>query len=183
MRLLTAAILLLLFAAPEGARGQRAGAAAGKFAPAGDGFAVSFPGLPEKMSDREVIKTFPLDVTTYAVKHEGMAYYVSWVGDVPAAAMQDAAVEEYFYAHLEDSVLSAFEGAGKNTRHFGREKITLGGFTGRQYVFEFATETCVIHVFKANRRFYAVGVFGPTALFRAERAAGFLDSFALTPGR
>ncbi|HWS56389.1 MAG TPA: hypothetical protein VN228_19785 [Pyrinomonadaceae bacterium] len=182
MRLLTAAFVIFLFAAP--AAGQRGGAAAAdKFAPAGDGFAVSFPGEPERMSDREVIKSFPLEVKTYAVRHEGMAFYVSWVGDVPAAAMRDAAVEEFFYARLEDGVLSAFDEAGKNTRHFGREKIARGGFTGRRYVFQFATETCVVHVFKGRRRFYAVGVFADTTLFKPERAVSFLESFALTPER
>lgn len=182
-RALTFVILFLLVVAPPAGRGQGVGVAGEKFAPAGDGFAVSFPGRPRRMSDKEVIKSFPLDVTTYALQHEGMAYYVSWVGDVPAAAMQDPTVEEFFYTQLEDNVLSSFEGAGRSTRYFGREKIALGGFTGRQYVFQFATETCVIHVYKASRRFYAVGVFAATPLFKAERAVEFLESFAFTPAR
>jgi hypothetical protein len=176
-----AAAALLLLASVAAPAGGREAAAGGKFA--ADGFSVSFPAQPEKSSRRREIGPFPLRMSTYSVAHEGMGYFVSWVGEMPAASMREPSVEENFYFQLADNVLVAAKRTGRSARYMGSAHVSLGGFTGRQYVFSFANEMGVLRAYKVGLRFYVVGVFGDKRLYDAQRAVSFLESFSLTPNR
>jgi hypothetical protein len=173
-RLALAALLLAC-----GARG--AVAFEGKFAPAGEGFSVSFPGQPRKASRRQEAGPLSVTMSTYGLDHGGVGYFVAWVGDLPAEAMREPMLEDIFYSRLEQNLLLSARMAGRSDLSVAaRSDITLGGFTGRQYVFNSASDLCVLRAYKAGLRFYAVGVYGPKDHFAAGQAVEFLESFALT---
>ncbi len=157
------------------------GAAAGKFAPAGEGFAVSFPGQPQKVSRKQQVGSLSVTMSTYGLDREGMGYFAAWVGDLPAEAMREPMMEDIFYSRLEQNMLLSAKLAGRGDFTVAaRSDITLGGFNGRQYVFNSATDLYVLRAYKAGLRFYAVGVFGPKEKFAARHAVSFLESFTLT---
>jgi hypothetical protein len=153
-----------------------------KFAPAGEGFAVSFPGRPQKVSRKQQLGSLSVTMSTYGLDAEGVGYFVAWVGDMPAEAMREPMMEDIFYTRLEQNLLFSAKLAGRSDLAVAaRSDITLGSFTGRQYVFDSSTDLCVLRAYKAGLRFYAVGVFGPKEKFDARQAVNFLESFALTP--
>lgn len=181
-RALRHSFLLLLVAALLTGGGRMAGAAAGgKFAPAGGGFAVSFPGTPQRTSRKQGYDSMVLHMSNYGLNHEGVGYFVAWVGDMPAAAMQEPMVEEIFYSRMEQNLILSAKLSGKTDLAVAaRANLSLDGFTGRQYVFNSATDIGVLRAYKAGLRFYAVGVFGPKDKFAAPQAVAFLESFKLT---
>lgn len=168
---------LLLAGGPRGA-----GAQGNKFAPAGEGFAVSFPGQPQKASRKQQAGPLSVTMSTYGLDRGGVGYFVAWVGDLPAEAMREPMVEDIFYSRLEQNLLFSAKLAGRaDLSVASRSDITLAGFGGRQYVFSSAADLCVLRAYKAGLRFYAVGVFGPKDRFAAQQAVDFLESFAITP--
>jgi hypothetical protein len=175
-----ASIALLVFALLAGG-GRGASAARVKYEPPGGGFSVSFPATPEKRSKKQNFGTFDLNVYAYGLDHEGMAYFVTWFGDLPLAAMRDPLMDEIFYTRLEHEYTLAGKAAGKGDLTVAsRSDISLGGFNGRQYVFNSQVAMGVVRGYKVGQRFYMVGVFGDKDGFAAQRAVGFLDSFKFT---
>ena len=143
--------------------------------------AVSFPAQPEKRSRKQSYDALVLNVSAYGVDHEGMSFFVSWVGEVPAAAMRDPLLEDIFYTRVEQDLILTAKASGKGELSVAsRSNITLGGFDGRQYVFNSASMMGVLRGYKVGQRFYTVGVFGDKSAFSAQRAVAFLDSFRLT---
>ena len=179
-------VLLLLFLVvaallTAGLSVAASGAQGDKFAPAGDGFAVSFPGRPQKATRQQSYGAFDLNMSSYGLDHEGVGYFVTWFGDLPAAAMREPLLEDMFYTRLEQNIIVSARAAGKTDLAVtARTNHSLGSFNGRQYVFDSATDMGVLRVYKVGLRFYAVGVFGPKGRFAAQRAVGFLESFTLT---
>ena len=178
---MTARALMLTFFILLAAFLTGVGAAAGKFAPAGEGFAVSFPDQPRKVSRKQQLGALSVTMSSYSLDREGVGYFVAWVGDLPAEAMREPMMEDIFYSRMEQNMLLAAKLAGRSDLAVAaRSDITLGGFTGRQYVFNSTTDLGVLRAYKAGLRFYAVGVFGPKDRFAAPQAVSFLESFALT---
>jgi len=176
------AILFILFVALPAGAGRGAGASGGKFAPAGEGFTVSFPGQPQKVSRKQQLGSHTVTMSTYGLDRGGVGYFVAWVGDLPAVAMREPMMEDIFYTRLEQNLLFSAKLAGRGDLTVAaRSDIRLGGFTGRQYVFDSPTDLCVLRAYKAGLRFYALGVFGPKNTFPAQGAVNFLESFTLTP--
>jgi hypothetical protein len=178
-RVLTRASLALIVCALLA--GGRGAAASGVYEPAGGGFAATFPGTPEKSSRKQNYDTFALTVSAYGLDHEGMSYFVTWVGEVPAAAMRDPQLEEIFYTRMEQDLILTAKAANKGDLSVAtRSNISLGGFGGRQYVFNSQGLMGVLRIYKVGQRFYTVGVFGDKNGFSAQRAVAFLESFKFT---
>lgn len=158
-----------------------AGAAGVRYEPPGGGFSATFPAPPEKRSRRQDYGSLVLTVSAYGLDYEGVAYFVSWVGEVPAAAMRDPLLEDIFYTRVEQDLILKAKASGRGEMSVvARTAVALGGFEGRQYVFDSHTDMGVLRVYKVGQRFYTVGVFGSKQSYDAHRAVGFLDSFRLT---
>lgn len=178
VRLLT---VVGLSVAALAAGGPRARAAGVQYEPPGGGFAVTFPGQPETRSRKQNYGPLVLTAMAYGLDRGGMSFFVSWFGDVPAADMRDPLLEEVFYTRMEQDVVLKSKAAGVGEMSVAaRSAVSLGGFDGRQYVFDSESQMGVMRIYKAGRRFYTVGVFGGKDSFSAQRAVAFLDSFRLT---
>jgi hypothetical protein len=164
------------------AGGVRGAFAAGnKFEPPGGGFSVSFPAAPEHRTYKQQLDNFVLTVNAYGVEHEGMTYFVTWVGDLPAAAISDPRKVDMFYAGLEYELISTGKAAGKGEVSVAsRSDISLGGVSGRQMVFNTPVAMGVLRSYKVGRGFFTISVFGNKSGYSAQHAVAFLDSFKLT---
>jgi hypothetical protein len=175
-----ASIVLLVFALLAGG-GRGVSGAGVRYEPRGGGFSASFPAAPEKRSQKQDFGSFVMTVSAYGLDHEGMAYFVTWFGDLPLAAMRDPLMDDIFYTRLEHEYTVTGKAAGKGeVTVAARSDISLGGFSGRQYVFNSPIAMGVVRGYKVGQRFYMVGVFGDKEGFSAPRAVAFLDSFKLT---
>jgi hypothetical protein len=175
-----ACVALLAFALPA-VSGRGAAAAGVRYEPPGGGFSVSFPAAPEKRSAKQNFGTFVLNVFAYGLDHEGMSFFVSWFGELPADAMRDPLMEDIFYTRVEQEYALMGKAAGKgDVSVASRSNLTLGEFGGRQFVFNSPAMMGVVRGYKVGQRFYTVGVFGDKNGFSAQRAVGFLESFRLT---
>lgn len=170
-----------LFAVALAGGGGGARAEAGLYEPAGGGFAVAFPGRPEKRWRSQNYGPLVLTATAYGLEREGMSYFVSWFGDLPAADARDPLLEEIFYTRMEQEiVMKARAEDGGEVSVAARTAVSLGGFDGRQCVFDSDSLMGVLRAYRAGQRFYTVGVFGAKPGFSPRRAVAFLDSFRLT---
>lgn len=174
-----ASVVLLVCAVLAGA-GRGAAAQGVRYEPRGAGFSATFPAEPQTRSDTQEFGTLIMKAYGYGVDHEGMAYFVSWFGEMPPAATRDPRMEEILYTRLEQVYTKMGTVIGRGEASVaGHSTISLGGVAGRQYVFNSPAAMGVVRGFKVGPRFYIVGVFGNKDGFAAARAVAFLDSFKL----
>lgn len=158
--------------------GRGAAAQGVRYEPRGAGFSATFPAEPQTRSETQEFGTLIMKAHGYGVDHEGMAYFVSWFGDMPPAAARDPRMEEILYTRLEQVYTRMGTVIGRGEASVaGHSNVSLGGVAGRQYVFNSPAAMGVVRGFKVGPRFYIVGVFGNKDGFAAARAVAFLDSF------
>jgi hypothetical protein len=142
-----------------------------EFAPAGQGFALFFPGTPQEKSPRTYHITFPLKRVEFVLKYE----------DSPGGQVNvDAALDR-----VRDGMLGAIPG-GKLARE---DRLSLGTHPGRGWEFQGGPDRYFwARSYIVQQRLYLMMVEGPSRELLDAPARRFLDSLkiqgvAISPGQ
>ena len=112
--------------------GRGAAAQGVRYEPRGAGFSATFPAEPQTRSETQEFGTLIMKAYGYGVDHEGMAYFVSWFGDMPPAAARDPRMEEILYTRLEQVYTRMGTVIGRGEASVaGHSNVSLGGRSSR----------------------------------------------------
>ncbi len=147
-------------------------------APAGAGFSVMMPGLPDEMS-KEMGPNNATNLREYRVKADGTDYVVGVILDFPPELLQQPKFTEQYLDLLPNGMIRSAEYAGKNYKLTSQRGITINDHPGRQYKFDSSDYTCTMRVYVAEHSIYVVAVESRKATLSAEKVEKFLSSFTL----
>ena len=148
-----------------------------EFAPAGAGFSVLMPGLPDETS--KDVGPNATNLREYRFKTSGTEYIVGVFLNFPVEMLHDPKFMATYFDVLPKAMIGSAEYAGKNYKLIAQRAITLNDFPGRQFKFDSADYTCTMRVFLAEHNIYVISIESPKASLSTESVEKFLSSFAL----
>ena len=146
-------------------------------APAGAGFSVMMPGLPDEMS-KEMGQS-GANLREYRVKADGTDYVVGVMLNFPRQLLQQPDFTEQYLNLLPGGMIRSAQYASRNYKLASQRAITIDDYPGRQYKFDSPDYTCTMRVYIAEQSIYVVAVESRKETLSTEKVEKFLSSFSL----